>query len=95
MEYEEVTWLLAHDGAQIVVSPNYWPNSSETEDDEQHRRRVELLVTRSKENGVVIVDANRCGTGLDGRSMVVVPYSDEPIASTGPEEGIALAYITL
>ena len=95
LEYEEITWLLAHDGAQIVASPNYWPNDTGEDEDESHLRRQKLLVERSKENGVVIVDANRCGAGLDGRSMVAVPYSDEPISSTGPGEGIALATVQL
>ena len=59
------------------------------------RERESMLFERSKSHGVVIVDANRCGKGLDGRSMIIAPYSDVPLASTGSDHSIAIAEVQL
>lgn len=91
--FPEVARTLALKGAQIILGPTCWPNVSGTLDDPDHKVHTIFSQSRAAENMVFFVDSNHSGQFLGGHSMIVGPNPGQIIATTGFEEGMAVAEV--
>ncbi len=91
--FPEVARSLSLKGAQIILNPICWPNVSGTEDDPDHYAHVTFAHSRAWENMVFFVDANHAGPFMEGHSQIVGPNPGQVFASTGFEEGMAIAEV--
>lgn len=89
--FPEVTRTLALKGAEIVLGPTLHPNMSGEMDDPDQVIYDILGKARAAENMVVFVDSNQCGPCLAGHSQILGPNPGQVFASTGFEEGMAVA----
>ena len=93
--FPEVARTLALKGAQIILGPTCWPNISGTLDDPDHKVHVTFSQARAMENMVFFVDSNHSGQFMGGHSMIVGPNPGQIIATTGFEEGMAIAEVDI
>ena len=91
--FPEVARSLALKGAQIILNPICWPNVSGTEDDPDHYAHVTFARSRAWENMVFFVDANHAGQFMEGHSQIIGPNPGQVFATTGFEEGMAVAEV--
>ena len=93
--FPEVARTLALKGAQIILGPTCWPNITGTLDDYDHKVHTIFSQARANENMVFFVDSNHCGPFLGGHSMIVGPNPGQIIATTGFDEGMAVAEVDI
>ncbi len=89
--FPEVARTLALQGAQIIVNPICWPNVSGTLDDPDHKVHLIMGQARAMENMIFFIDANQCGPFMEGHSQIIGPNPGQILATTGFEEGMAVA----
>lgn len=93
--FPEVARSLALKGAQIILNPICWPNISGKEEDPDHYAHVTFARSRAWENMVVFVDSNHAGLYMEGHSQIIGPNPGQVLATTGFEEGMAVAEFDL
>lgn len=93
--FPEVARSLALQGAQIIVNPICWPNVSGTFDDPDHKVHQIMGQARALENMVFFIDANHCGQFMEGHSQIIGPNPGQVLATTGFEEGMAIAEVDI
>lgn len=96
--FPEVARCLAVEGALIVLSPTAWPGDLETD------RRIydTLSAARAAESMIFFIDSNHCGeimpgcgSFMYGNSQVISPIAGQVLATTGSNEGIAIADVDI
>lgn len=96
--FPEVARCLAVEGALIVLNPTAWPGDLETD------RRVydTLSAARAAESMIFFIDSNHCGeimpgcgSFMYGNSQVISPIAGQVLATTGSNEGIAIADVDI
>ena len=93
--FPEVARSLALQGAQIIVNPICWPNVSGTLDDPDHKVHLIMGQARALDNMVFFIDANQCGPFMEGHSQIIGPNPGQILATTGFEEGMAVAEVDI
>lgn len=93
--FPEVARTLALKGAQIILGPIAWPNMTGTLDDPDHLVHVTFSHARAMENMIFFVDANHCGPFMGGHSQIVGPNPGQLLATTGFDEGMAVAEVDI
>lgn len=89
--FPEVARTLALKGARIILSPTAWPAVSGKEDDPDLVAYLITARSRAIENSVVWVEANCCNEYEAGHSEIITPKAGEIVATTGFDEGMAVA----
>ena len=97
--FPEVARILRIKGAQVILCPTAWPALSKSEDDPSLHMYKMANEMRAIENNVYIVDSNNVSDetkdGFEcGHSRILDP-SGVTLATTGFEEGIAIAEVDL
>lgn len=93
--FPEVARTLALKGAQIILGPTCWPNVTGTLDDYDHKVHTIFSQARANENMIFFVDSNHSGQFMGGHSQIVGPNPGQIIATTGFEEGMAVAEVDI
>lgn len=93
--FPEVARSLALKGAQIILNPICWPNMTGTDEDPDHIVHKTFSHARAMENMVWFIDANHCGPFMAGNSQIMGPKPGQCAATTGREEGMAVADIDI
>ncbi|HIW76639.1 MULTISPECIES: carbon-nitrogen hydrolase family protein [Gordonibacter] len=93
--FPEVSRTLALKGAQIILGPICWPNMTGSLDDPDHLVHVTFSHARAMENMIFYVDANHCGPHMGGHSQIVGPNPGQLLATTGFDEGMAVAEVDI
>ncbi len=93
--FPEVARSLALKGAQIILNPICWPNMTGTDEDPDHIVHKTFSHARAMENMVWFIDANHCGPFMAGNSQIMGPNPGQCAATTGREEGMAVADIDI
>ena len=93
--YPEVARSLAVQGAEIIVSPNAWRAMERTEEDPDFRLGNVFAFARAMENIVFFVEATHAGPFRMGHSRVIGPNPMQVCATTGYDEGIAIAEVDI
>ena len=89
--YPEVSRTLALKGAQILLCPTAWPSIEPSEDDNDFRAGNVFSFARALENMCFFMDSCVSGKFEMGHSRIIGPNPMQVCATTGFEEGMAIA----
>ena len=93
MSIPEAARILALKGAEIILCPTAWPAFEQSEDDDQFKLYNIFSFARASENMVFFVDSTVAGEYFAGHSRIIGPFPQDIRATTGFEEGLAIADI--
>lgn len=93
--YPEVSRLLALKGAQVLVCPTAWPALEPNEDDSDVKAANVFSFARALENMVFFIDSCMSGEFAMGHSRILGPRPMQVCATTGFEEGLAVANVDI
>lgn len=93
--YPEVARILAIKGAEIIASPNAWRVTERTEEDPDFRLGNIFAYARAMENMVFFVEATHAGPFRMGHSRIIGPNPIQICATTGYDEGMAVAEVNI
>ena len=91
--YPEVSRALALKGAQILLCPTAWPSIEPSEDDNDYKAGNVFSYARALENMCFFIDSCTSGPYEMGHSRIIGPSPMQLIATTGFEEGMAIAEV--
>ncbi|MEI3231394.1 MAG: carbon-nitrogen hydrolase family protein [Gordonibacter pamelaeae] len=89
--YPEVARTLALKGADILLCPTAWPSIETSEDDNDYKAGNVFSFARALENMCFFVDSCVSGPFEMGHSRIIGPNPMQVCATTGFEEGMAVA----
>ena len=89
--YPEVARTLALKGANILLCPTAWPSIETSEDDNDYKAGNVFSFARALENMCFFVDSCVSGPFEMGHSRIIGPNPMQVCATTGFEEGMAVA----
>lgn len=89
--YPEVARTLALKGADILLCPTAWPALEPNEDDSDYKAGNVFSFARALENMCFFVDSCVSGPYEMGHSRIIGPNPLQVCATTGFEEGMAVA----
>lgn len=91
--YPEVARILALKGAEILLCPTAWPAIEPSEEDNDFRAGNVFSYARALENMCFFVDSCVSGKFEMGHSRIIGPNPMQICATTGFEEGMAVANV--
>lgn len=89
--YPEVARSLALKGAEILLCPTAWPSIEPNEDDNDYKAGNVFSFARALENMCFFIDSCVSGQYEMGHSRIIGPNPMQICATTGFEEGMAIA----
>lgn len=89
--FPEIARILAVKGAQIICCPTCWPNMKKDIEAATHYVYEGISQARAWENQVFMVVSDYAQLYCEGHSEIISPIPGKPLASTGFEEGMAVA----
>lgn len=89
--YPEVARSLALKGAEILLCPTAWPSIEPSEDDNDFKAGNVFSFARALENMCFFIDSCVSGQYEMGHSRIIGPNPMQICATTGFEEGMAIA----
>lgn len=90
--FPEVARTLALKGAKIILNPTDWPIKGEPREDDPWLMDANVFdFARALENGIVLVPSYATGDHMMGHSRIVGPNAGQVFATTGFDEGMAVA----
>ena len=93
--YPEVARILAIQGAEIIVAPTAWRCMDRTDEDPDFRLANIFAFSRAMENMVFYVEATHAGPCRMGHSRIIGPNPIQICATTGYDEGMAVAEVDI
>lgn len=91
--YPEVARALALKGADILLCPTAWPSIEPSEDDNDYKAGNVFSFARALENMCFFMDSCVSGPFEMGHSRIIGPNPMQVCATTGFEEGMAIAEV--
>ncbi|MGI6216599.1 MAG: carbon-nitrogen hydrolase family protein [Coriobacteriales bacterium] len=94
--FPEASRALAVQGADIIVCPTRWPNSTQSMDNPDHIALMTLPAARALENMCIFIQAVTCSRPegpktFEGHSQILGPNPGQVFARIGFDEGMAVA----
>lgn len=93
--YPEVARTLALKGAEILICPTAWPSIEPSEEDNDFRAGNTFSYARALENMCFFIDSCCSGKFMMGHSRILGPNPMQTMATTGFEEGMAIADVDI
>jgi predicted amidohydrolase len=93
--YPEPARAEALQGAQIILLPTAWPSLQPNEDDNDYKLGNVFSFARASENMIFWVDSCASGMYMMGHSRIIGPNPQQIFATTGFEEGMAVAEVDI
>lgn len=93
--YPEVARILALKGADILLCPTAWPSIEPNEEDNDYKAGNVFSFARALENMCFFMDSCVSGKFEMGHSRIIGPNPMQICATTGFEEGMAVADVDI